>query len=86
MRHTLTITPILLGTLAVSWEDPNWNYQPGHQNREAQNPMLDDLTQTIHRLANKAVNYDKMEITHCPQENPGEFLESLSQALQKYLC
>lgn len=46
--------------------------------------MLDYITQVLHGLANKAVNYDRMkEITQRPQENPGEFLERLSQALQK---
>ncbi|KAK1346850.1 hypothetical protein QTO34_000710 [Cnephaeus nilssonii] len=81
--HTHNSNPI--GTLAVPREGPDCNYQLGHQNREARNRMLDNILQALHRLANKAVNYDKIkEITQRPEENPGEFLECLSQVLQKY--
>ncbi|XP_042541254.1 endogenous retrovirus group K member 5 Gag polyprotein-like [Dipodomys spectabilis] len=74
-----------VGATAVPREEPNWNYQHNAPGRESRNRMITCLVAGLQKAAYLPVNYDKLNhITQRPNENPAEFLERLTVALQRY--
>jgi hypothetical protein len=61
---------LLLGSMAVSREDPHWDYQDPFM-LAAQNYMLTCLLAGLQSASHRAVNFDKLrEVIQHPTENP----------------
>ena len=71
--------------MAVPRDDPNWGYQAGRPGRAAHNYIVACLIVGLQKAGHKAVNFDELwEITQRLDENPAQFLDRLTEALQKY--
>ncbi|XP_069897051.1 uncharacterized protein [Dipodomys merriami] len=74
-----------VGATAVPREEPNWNDQSNTPGKENRSRMITCLVAGLEKAAYHYVNYDKLNyITQRPNENPAEFLERLTVALQRY--
>ena len=74
-----------VGAMAVPLGDPSWDYQAERPGQAARNHMVACLIVGLQKAGHKAVNFDELwEITQRLDENPAQFLDRLTEALQKY--
>ena len=77
--------PIKDSHQAVPLDDPNRDYQAGRPGWAACNNMVACLVVRLQKAGHKPVNFDKLqEISQRLDENPAQFLDRLTEALQKY--